>query len=165
LGQVIWITGLPGSGKSTVARSLHAFLTIEQISAVVLDGDDLREAFNHKFGYTKEERIEVSRIYINLAKMLASQGLVVIVSTVSLFNEVFTYLETKIPTAKIVFIDANSTLLDSRNQKQLRLLGAQSSPGVSLEVDYPNEPNFRLNGDENQEQLSSIYKLLLESIK
>jgi adenylylsulfate kinase len=163
--KVIWVTGLPGSGKSTFSRGLHAFCTIERTITVVLDGDDLREAFNHKFGYTKKERIEASRVYINLAKILAKQGLVVIVSTVSLFNEVFTYLESEIPTAIVVFIDANNTLLDSRNQKQLRSTGARSSPGVSLEVDYPDKPNFRLNGDENQERLSSIYQLIFESIK
>jgi adenylylsulfate kinase-like enzyme len=163
--KVIWVTGLPGSGKTTLSRSLHSFLKSEGTNTVLLDGDDLREAFNHKFGYTKLERIEASRIYINLAKLLARQGIVVIVSTVSLFNEVFTYLEVEIPTARIVFIDANHTLLDSRNQKQLRSTGAQSSPGVSLNVDYPKKPFVRLDGDENQEQLILIYNLLLESIQ
>lgn len=162
--NVIWVTGLPGSGKSTFSRNLRAFLTDEGVNAVILDGDDLREAFNHTFGYTKEDRIKVSYIYVNLAKILASQGIVVIVSTVSLFNEVFTYLETEIPTAKIVLLDANKKLLDSRNQKQLRSISAQNSPGVSLEVDYPNKPMLRLDGDEDQERLDSIHKYLLMSI-
>lgn len=163
--KVVWVTGLPGSGKTTFSRGLHLFLQNALTNTVLLDGDDLREVFNHKFGYTKDERIQVSRIYINLAKMLARQGIVVIVSTVSMFNEVFTYLKEEIPSVRVVFIDANHSLLDSRNQKQLRSTGAQNSPGVSLKVDYPNKPFVRLNGDENQGKLESIYDLLLESFQ
>jgi len=163
--KVIWVTGLPGSGKTTFSRRLHAFLTSERVNSIVLDGDELRAAFNHKFGFTREERIEVAHIYINLAKVLANQGLVVIVSTVSLFNEIFTYLEIEIATAKTVFINANKNLLDVRNQKQLRSSEAQNSPGVSLEVDYPRNPTVTLRGDENEQELISIFKYLFRIVE
>lgn len=161
--NVIWITGLPGSGKTTFAKNLQSYLRDANIAAILLDGDELRAALNHKFGYTREERIEASKIYINFAKMLASQSEIVIVSTVSLFDEVLsTCIE--IPSIKIVLIDASTNLLDSRNQKQLRLSDAKNAPGVSLDVDFPKNPTFRLSGIENRDQWNLIFKELRGSV-
>ena len=162
--NVIWITGLPGSGKTTFAKNLQSYLRDANIAAILLDGDELRAALNHKFGYTREERIEASKIYINFAKMLASQSEIVIVATVSLFDEVFEYLHTEIPSIKIVLIDASTNLLDSRNQKQLRLSDAKNAPGVSLDVDFPKNPTFRLSGIENRDEWNLIFKELRGSV-
>ena len=158
--NVFWITGLPGSGKTTLARNFQSYLRSQNLPAVLLDGDELRAAFNHRFGYTRDERIEASRIYINLAKLIALQGEIVIVSTVSLFDEVFEYLHAEIPSSKVVFIDADSNLLDSRNQKQLRSSGAKSVPGISLAVNFPNNPTFRLDGTESRDEWNLIFKEL-----
>ena len=163
--KVVWVTGLPGSGKTTFSRNFRAYLRDLGVNAVLLDGDELRAAFNHRFGYTRDERIEASKIYINIAKLIATQDNVVIVSTVSLFNEVFAYLHTEIPSAKVVFIDADSNLLDSRNQKQLRSSGAKSVPGISLTVDFPNNPTIRLNGTESRDEWNLIFKELRNSVQ
>ena len=155
--KVVWVTGLPGSGKTTFSRNFRSYLRDLGVNTVLLDGDELRAAFNHRFGYTRDERIEASKIYINIAKLIATQDNVVIVSTVSLFDEVFAYLHTEIPSVKVVFIDADSNLLDSRNQKQLRSSGAKSVPGISLKVDFPSNPTFRLSGTENRDELNLIF--------
>jgi len=162
--RVIWVTGLPGSGKTTFATYFQAFLSNRGTKAILLDGDDLRTAFFNIFGYSKAERIEASRIYINIAKLLAGQGHVVLVSTVSLFDEVFEYLEKEIPTAQMIFIDAGQNLLDRRNQKQLRSSQAQSSPGVTLQVDFPKSPAIRLRGTETMDELNRIFLEMYNSI-
>lgn len=164
MSRVFWITGLPGSGKTTFSRNLKSFLYEKQIKSILLDGDELRAAFQHKFGYTKEERINASRVYINIAKLLAGQGHVVLVSTVSLFNEVFEHLDKEIPTAQMIFIDAEQNLLDRRNQKQLRSSQEQSSPGVTLQVDFPKSPAIRLRGDETFDELNRIFLEMYNSI-
>jgi len=162
--KVFWVTGLPGSGKTAFSRNFQAYLRDFSVNAVLLDGDELRAAFNHRFGYTREERFEASKIYVNMAKLIAAQDNVVIVSTVSLFNEVFEYLYTEIPSTKMVFIDADSNLLDSRNQKRLRSSGAKSVPGKSLEVDFPKKPTLKLNGTENRDEWNLIFEKLRNSL-
>jgi adenylylsulfate kinase-like enzyme len=163
--KVIWVNGLPGSGKTTFSRNLYRFLVNQNKAVVLLDGDDLRRAFNNRFGYTKQERINLAHIYINLAKLLAEQNSIVIISTVSLFNEVYKRLMQEIPTAKIVFINARTDLLDIRNQKSLRTIGAIDSPGISFEVDFPQDPFLTLRGDETEAEMFSIFENLSDEIK
>ena len=163
--RVIWVTGLPGSGKTTFSRKLLAALRTRNLQSVLLDGDDLRAAFNDQFGYSKEERIEASKVYVNLAQMLAKQGVTVIVSTVSLFEEVFVYLNAKIPAAKVIFMDASSNILDLRNQKQLRSVNSISSPGITLQVDFPSNPTMRLRGEETDEELMLILERICDLIQ
>jgi adenylylsulfate kinase-like enzyme len=163
--NVFWITGLPGSGKTTLAKNFQAYLRSQNLAAVLLDGDELRGALNHRFGYTREERIEASKIYINFAKIIALQDEIVIVSTVSLFQEVFDYLQHELPSSIVVFIDASTQLLDSRNQKQLRSTKVGSSPGITLSVDFPKNPKIKLFGDESKEELLSLFENLKAYIR
>jgi adenylylsulfate kinase len=77
-GTVVWFTGLPASGKSTLARHVHARLLAERVSSAVLDSDALRPIL-HADGYTAVERDDFYRRLAALAALLATQGLVVLV--------------------------------------------------------------------------------------
>lgn len=163
--SVFWITGLPGSGKSTLGFYLKKSLSDLGIPSIVIDGDQIREAFGDLFGYQENDRIQLSKIYVNLARVFESQGLHVIVCTVSLFDEVFFYLADKIPRARVIFIDAEPALLRQRDQKKLYSLGEKNIPGVSLLVAYPKNPFMILRGDETHEELQTILNRLAEIIE
>lgn len=85
---IIWITGFSGAGKTTVAKILQKKLQQENISTVLLDGDELRESLGFVTHYSYEERKELSYKYAKLAKLISGQGVVVIVATISMFEEV-----------------------------------------------------------------------------
>lgn len=85
---VFWITGVPGSGKTTLAKSLVAFLREHQIAAVWLDGDQMRVSLGESGNFTRQDRLRLARIYHRLANMIVQQGFTTVVSTVSLFHEV-----------------------------------------------------------------------------
>lgn len=86
---VIWITGLPGSGKTRLASALAAELADTDGPCLLLDGDDLRGALAPLAdGYSETARRRFAHTYSNLAALADAQGLTCIVATVSLFAAV-----------------------------------------------------------------------------
>jgi len=82
-GATVWMTGLPASGKSTVAASVEARLLAEGRSAYVLDGDNLRHGLNGDLGFSASDRAENVRRTAEVSALLADAGVVVLVALVS----------------------------------------------------------------------------------
>src|SRR3954452_20866784 len=82
-GGTVWFTGLPSSGKSTVAAAVEARLLAEGHAAYVLDGDNLRHGLNGDLGFSPAERAENVRRTAEAAALLADAGVVALVSLVS----------------------------------------------------------------------------------
>jgi bifunctional enzyme CysN/CysC len=82
-GATIWMTGLPSSGKSTIAGALEQRLVEAGIPAYRLDGDNLRHGLNGNLGFSAEDRAENVRRTAHAARLLADAGVVAIVSLVS----------------------------------------------------------------------------------
>lgn len=91
-GRVIWITGLSGSGKTTLARQVTGRLREHGDSVVMLDGDELREVFGtaavNVQNHGRAGRLALAMQYAHLCRVIASQGLTVVIATISLFREV-----------------------------------------------------------------------------
>ena len=83
--QIVWFTGLSGSGKSTVANLLEKRLTSEGKHAYILDGDNVRHGLNKDLGFTDAARVENIRRVAEVARLMADAGLIVIVSFISPF--------------------------------------------------------------------------------
>jgi bifunctional enzyme CysN/CysC len=84
--RVLWLTGLPGAGKSTIADALEGTLHGLGMHTYVLDGDGVRTGLNKDLGFTPEDRAENVRRVAETAKLMLDAGLVVIVSLVSPFR-------------------------------------------------------------------------------
>ena len=82
-GGVFWMCGLSGSGKSTLAISLEKSLLKEGINSIILDGDNLRAGLNKDLGFSMIERMENIRRVSEVAKIMVSNGMIVIVSLIS----------------------------------------------------------------------------------
>lgn len=82
-GGVLWLTGLPGAGKSTLAQGLHRELRKHEVRSVVLDGDHLRSGLNRDLGFSCRDRFENVRRVAEVAALLADAGLIAIVALVS----------------------------------------------------------------------------------
>lgn len=82
-GVVLWLFGLSGSGKSTMANAFERALHAEGRMTVILDGDNLRAGLNCNLGFSDEDRAENVRRVAETAKVFASQGVVTIVSVIS----------------------------------------------------------------------------------
>ncbi|MGC6426483.1 MAG: adenylyl-sulfate kinase [Akkermansiaceae bacterium] len=82
-GIVLWMYGLSGSGKSTIAAAVERSLHEEGRFVVILDGDNFRDGLNSDLGFSDEDRRENVRRVAEVAKMFASQGIVVLVSVIT----------------------------------------------------------------------------------
>jgi bifunctional enzyme CysN/CysC len=82
-GATVWLTGLPASGKSTIAAALEAALLDRKRAAYVLDGDNLRHGLNGNLGFSAEDRAENVRRTGEVARLFADSGVVALVSLVS----------------------------------------------------------------------------------
>ncbi len=82
-GVVLWLCGLSGSGKSTMANALERALHDEGKYAVILDGDNLRSGLNGDLGFSDEDRHENIRRTAEVAKILSSNGAIVILSLIT----------------------------------------------------------------------------------
>ena len=86
-GRVIWLTGLPGAGKTTIANRLEAHMVRNENGIEVLDGDQLRKGLSADLGFSEDDRNEHNRRVVFLAKLLVRNGIDVIVSLVSPYRE------------------------------------------------------------------------------
>ena len=84
---VIWFTGLPSAGKSTIAHHLEKELFDRGIKTYVLDGDNVRHGLNANLGFSREERKENLRRVAELSKLFVDAGLVVLAAFVSPYKE------------------------------------------------------------------------------
>ncbi|MEV4572463.1 adenylyl-sulfate kinase [Nonomuraea jabiensis] len=84
--RVLWLTGLPGAGKSTIANALERRLHAMGLHTYVLDGDNVRSGLNKDLGFTPEDRAENVRRVAELTRILLDAGLIVIVALVSPFR-------------------------------------------------------------------------------
>ncbi|MBV9559766.1 MAG: adenylyl-sulfate kinase, partial [Bradyrhizobium sp.] len=86
LGATYWITGLPGAGKTTIARLLWTKLRSEGLPAILIDGDRMRNILGDRFGYSREEREQLAGIYGRWCLELNRQGTDAVCATVSMFE-------------------------------------------------------------------------------
>jgi adenylylsulfate kinase len=86
-GAVLWLTGLPSSGKSTLAHEVERLLFERGCSSYVLDGDNIRHGLNKNLGFSPEDRKENIRRLGEVAKLFADAGMIVITAFISPYRE------------------------------------------------------------------------------
>ena len=86
-GFVVWLTGLSGAGKTTIAHALAERLKSSGYKVEILDGDVVRQHFSKGLGFSREDRIENIKRVAYVAHLLARNGVVVIVALISPYRE------------------------------------------------------------------------------
>ncbi len=85
-GKVVWLTGLSGAGKSTIANLVEKRMQADGRHTYLLDGDNVRHGLNKDLGFTEEDRVENIRRVAEVAKLMVDAGLIVLVSFISPFR-------------------------------------------------------------------------------
>lgn len=157
-GRVLWITGLSGAGKTTLARALQKALP----GSLLLDGDELREALGASGqGFDAESRRRLAQSYARLAGLLARQGATVIVATISLFHELHAWNRDNLPGYVEIFLDVPEEVRRRRDPKGLYAGNVGHMAGAEVKAELPLAPHLCLNGSESQEQaLNMVLKLI-----
>jgi bifunctional enzyme CysN/CysC len=84
--RVVWLTGLSGAGKSTIANLVEKRLQADGRHTYLLDGDNVRHGLNKDLGFTEEDRVENIRRVAEVSKLMVDAGLIVLVSFISPFR-------------------------------------------------------------------------------
>ena len=151
-GCVIWLTGLSGAGKTTIATALSASLDSSRIKCAVLDGDELREGLNSNLAFSPEDRLENVRRVAHVAKLVRQHVEVVIVAVISPTRAARELAKDIIgPGFFEVFVDAPVSVCESRDPKGLyrraRAGNIHRFTGVSDPYEPPASPALRLRTD------------------
>ena len=165
IGVCFWVTGLPGSGKTTLSLLLQEkLLRSLNRKFVLLDGDQLREVFASTTLHQPEERKKLSYQYARLALLLTQQGVDVIVSTVSMFEEVRKWNRKSISGYLEIFIDVPIQALISRDKHELYSRAIRGEldnvMGVNAAYEAPENPDIRICPDVNDTPEKSLQQLI-----
>lgn len=117
----MWLTGLSGAGKSTIARALQERLHAEGKLATVLDGDDLRHGLNGDLGFSDEDRRENIRRVGEVAALFADAGLITVAALISPFRESRERVRAIVGADRFVevFLDVPIAICEQRDPKGL----------------------------------------------
>ena len=143
-GATVWLTGLSGSGKSTVAGEIERQLLARGVATYSLDGDNLRHGLNGDLGFSTADRVENVRRVAEVARLLADAGFVVLVPVISPYragrdharqlhhDADLTFLE--------VFVDAPLDVCEARDPKGLYARARAGEVKGFTGIDDPYEP-------------------------
>lgn len=149
-GQVVWFTGLSGSGKSTVANALEVELHAQGRRTYILDGDNLRQGLNRDLGFSSVDRVENIRRVAEVARLMMDAGVIVLTAFISPFRAERAMARELIGADRFVevFVDTPLDVCEARDPKGLyRKARAGLLPdmtGIDSPYERPLNPDLAL---------------------
>ena len=139
---VIWLTGLSGSGKSTIANALEEKLNRMKVHTYLLDGDNIRHGLNKDLGFSIEDRKENIRRIGEVAKLFVDAGLIVTTAFISPLREDRDYARTLVEKDEFieVYVDAPLEICEQRDPKGLYKKAREGKIKDFTGIDSPYEP-------------------------
>ena len=167
-GRVVWLTGLSGAGKSTIASAAEQLLHDQGLRTYILDGDNVRHGLSKDLGFTVADRVENIRRIAEVAKLMMDAGIIVLTAFISPFRaerdmakSLFTpddFLE--------VFVDTPLAVAEARDPKGLYKKARRGElpnfTGIDSDYEPPMQPDLRLNTDDRS--VDDCAKALAEMI-
>ena len=162
-GFTLWFTGLPSSGKSTLARRVEQVLLERGMNVEVLDGDEVRETFSKGLGFSKEDRDTNIRRIGFVAKLLSRNGTVAITAAISPYRETRDEMRKAIGRFVEVYVQCPIDVLKERDVKGLykKALAGEIKhfTGVDDPYEAPAKPEVLVESDRESEE-QSVAKII-----
>jgi adenylylsulfate kinase len=163
-GAVVWLYGMSGSGKSTIANAAEKVLHQDGRMTTILDGDNLRTGLNEHLGFSDDDRRENIRRVAHVAKILAQQGILTLVSVITPRQELRDLARDIIGADYYeVFVKASYDLCEKRDVKGLYAKAATGEianfTGKDSQFEEPTKPDLIIE-TEGQEVADSVTTLL-----
>ncbi len=164
-GQVLWLTGLSGSGKSTIANALEKELYAQGKKTYILDGDNVRHGLNKDLGFTDKDRIENIRRVAEVAKLMCDAGLIVITAFISPFRSEREMARSLFQENdfKEIYISTPLKVAEKRDPKGLYKKARQGKipnfTGIDSPYEKPTKPDLEINTSKTT-ILESVQKIL-----
>ena len=157
--MVIWITGLSGSGKSTIGREVWRRWRELAPNTVLVDGDEIRDALGldgDSYYYTLEGRREVAHRITGLCRWLDGQRINVVCCTISLFDEIHIRNRQELSDYFEVFIDVPIDVLKKRDKKNLYDGSQTNVVGLDLPFAAPSSPHMTIDNTAERTEIGEF---------
>lgn len=161
-GLVVWLTGLSGAGKTTIAKEVEKVLSTKNILLYVLDGDELRNGLNCDLSYSIDDRNENVRRIVEVAYLFKSAGFVVIVSSISPIKKLREFARERVGRDHFIEVFVHTELSECirRDPKGLymRALSGEIKDftGINSPYEEPESPDLIINTAIQSAQNSAI---------
>jgi len=167
-GKLFWITGLSGSGKTSIAEKIKYEISRNYGPTLTISGDDLRKLFNYK-KFSKNARLNYALSYSNFCKYVTDQNINVIISTVSLFHKVRKWNRSNIQNYLEIYIKADIKKIIKLKKKKIYLKKGKVGPimGINIKPEFPKNPHIKIQNNFNQSisKISdNIFKQILKKL-
>jgi len=153
-GLVVWLTGLSGSGKTTIAIEVEKRLLVQQLPVYRLDGDVLRQGLNADLGFSPADRKENIRRAAEVARLFQDAGLILLASFISPQRSMRAFARSLVPEGALIEVYVQASLetciqRDPKGNYQRALAGKiQNYTGIDQEYEEPLNPELLLNTEQ-----------------
>ncbi len=149
-GKIIWICGLSGAGKSTLAHAMVNSMRARGLAVVLFDGDELREVLGatepSRDNHGRDARLQLAMKYARLCRLVANQGMHVVIATISLFHEVHSWNRNNLENYLEIYLKVPIKELRRRDSKKIysRFESGEITnvAGLDLPIEEPVAPDF-----------------------
>lgn len=146
-GVFFWITGLAGSGKSSIARSLYPKIKKLYGPTIIVSGDNLRNIHGFR-KYTKKDRLQFSKTKMKFCDLILRQKINLIYSTISMFDKVRSMNKKNFSNYVEIFIKTDlKKIISSKKKKIYSRNKMKNIWGVDLKPQFPKKPNIIVVND------------------
>jgi adenylylsulfate kinase len=165
-GFCVWLTGLSGSGKTTIAQGLVEYFKRDRYIET-MDGDEIRKGLSSDLGFSKEDRNEHNKRVIFCTKLLARNGVIVVVALISPYRATRAYAKEQIPNMMEVFVKAPLDVCIERDPKGLykRALAGEIKQFTGIDDPYEEPLEADLVVETDKETPSESVKRIIEKAK
>tara|TARA_B100000989_G_scaffold264256_1_gene216577 strand:- start:901 stop:1419 length:519 start_codon:yes stop_codon:yes gene_type:complete len=162
-GILFWITGLSGSGKSTISKKIYKFIKEEFGPTIILSGDDLRSIFLlNKYDY--KSRIKYLKFYHKFCKKITNQNINVIFSVVGLSHKIRALNKKKIQNYIEIYIKSELKEIKKKKFKKIYTKNVKNIWGVDITPELPKNPTITINNNFKR-STQQMADLLIKKIK
>ena len=167
-GRVVWLTGLSGAGKSTIASAAEQLLHDQGLRTYILDGDNVRHGLSKDLGFTVADRVENIRRIAEVAKLMVDAGIIVLTAFISPFRAERDMAKSLFASEDFleVFVDTPLAVAEARDPKGLYKKARRGElpnfTGIDSDYEPPMQADLRLNTDDRS--VEDCAKALAEMI-
>jgi len=164
---VIWLTGIPASGKTTLALELKKFYEQKGLQIDILDGDEIRKTLSKDLGFSPEDRKEHNRRVIFVAQILAKNGVTTIVPLISPYRETRANARKEIPNFVEVWVKASVDECKKRDPKGLykKAMAGEIKNLTGLQAPYEEPENAELVLDTEKHSVEESIEMITSTLK
>ena len=161
-GILFWITGLAGSGKTSLAIKIHKKINKLYGPTIYFSGDQIRKIFNLK-GYELDERTKIGYMYSNFFKFITNQNINVIFAGIVLIDEIRRWNKKNIQNYLEIYINTKIKNILLNNKKRLYKKNYNNIVGINIKPALPKNPDIIITNNFSK-SINELSKILLKKI-